>query len=115
MKITKKVWGERWLLHVDSTHTTNVLHLLAYTRCSWHYHRTKYNLFTVISGVVGIATDKGEILLRAGEEALVSPGEMHEFRVYEDSVMVEIMYVEYDDDDIERTNIGGKLAHGDNK
>ena len=109
MKITSKVWGQRWLIHQDSTHTTNALMLEAGHRCSWHSHRTKWNLFVVLSGLVGVVTTKGEVLLREGEEACVPPGEMHEFRVYEDGVMIEIMYVEYDDDDIERESLGGRL------
>ena len=86
------------------------LMLKAGRRCSWHSHRTKWNLFVVLSGLVGVATERGEVLLHEGEEARVPPGEMHEFRVYEDSVMVEVMYVEYDDGDIERESLGGRLS-----
>lgn len=110
MKITSKTWGSRWLIHQDSTHTTNVLMLKAGRRCSWHSHQTKWNLFVVLSGLVGIVTFKGEVLLHAGEEMRVPPGEMHEFRVYKDGAMVEIMYVEYDDDDIERESLGSLLT-----
>lgn len=104
-----KIWGERWCLHQDSTHTTNILKLKADFRCSWHSHKTKWNLFAVISGSVGIKTIDGETILGPGESFTVAPGEMHEFRVHEDSVMVEEMYVEYDDDDIDRENVGGKM------
>lgn len=109
MKITEKIWGERWLMHEDTTHTTNVLHLKKGYKCSLHYHRTKWNLFVVLEGMVGIKTDKGEKMLHVGEEMRIAPGEMHEFRVYEDGVMIEIMYVEYDDDDIERVVLGSKM------
>lgn len=109
MKVTNKIWGQRWLVHQDSTHTTNILHLKEGYCCSWHYHKTKWNLFVVLSGLVGIKTEIGEVFLHAGEEMKIAPGAMHEFRVYENGIMIEIMYVEYDDDDIERKTIGCSL------
>ena len=110
MKATDKIWGKRCVVHQDSTHTTNILWLRAGHRCSWHSHQTKWNLFVVLQGLVGVRTEEGEKLLHLGEEALVAPGKMHEFRVYEDGVMLEVMYVEYDDDDIEREILGGELS-----
>lgn len=106
-----KVWGERWVIHQDSTHTTNLLRLKQGFRCSWHKHQTKWNLFVVIAGRVGIKTVDGETVLGPGEEFTVAPGEMHEFRVHEDGIMIEEMYVTYDDNDIERQHVGGKLTH----
>ena len=107
----KKVWGERWLVRQDSTHTTNLLILKRNTRCSWHSHKTKWNLFVVIEGLVEIVTIDGETLLSPGEEFTVSPGEMHEFRVLEDGMMIEEMYVEYDDNDIDREKPGGIMEN----
>jgi len=78
-------------------------------RCSWHSHQTKWNLFVVIEGSVGIVTADGETVLGPGEEFTVGPGEFHEFRIYKDGSMIEEMYVEYDDDDIDRTKLGGEL------
>jgi mannose-6-phosphate isomerase-like protein (cupin superfamily) len=110
MKRETKVWGERWLIREDSTHTTNILKLKAGFRCSWHKHATKWNLFVVITGVVKIKTADGETTLGPGEEFSVAPGLKHEFIVIEDGVMVEEMYVEYDDADIIRDDAGGKYV-----
>jgi hypothetical protein len=67
-------------------------------------------LFYVLEGIVGIKTSGGTVTLHGGQpEYRVAPGEMHEFQVYEDGIMVEVMYVEYDDDDIERETLGGEL------
>lgn len=109
MKRERKVWGERWVIHEDSTHTTNLLRLKKGYRCSWHKHRTKWNLFVVVQGRVGIVTVDGETLLGPGEEFTVAPGEMHEFHVHEDGCMIEEMFVLYDDNDIERDNVGGSI------
>ena len=105
-----KVWGERWLLRTDSTHSNSYLILRAGTRCSLHRHAAKSNLFVVLSGKVGIKTEDGIVKLGPGEECTVGPGVWHEFRVYEDSTMIEEMFVEYDESDIERKNTGGAFG-----
>ena len=109
MQRTHKVWGERWLIRQDSTHATSFLKLKKNTRCSWHDHQSKYNLFVVLSGKVGIKTEYGEMILTDGQEFTTSPGEWHEFRVYEDSKMIEEMYVLYDESDINREALGSTL------
>jgi len=109
MQHTMKVWGERYLLREDSTHAVSYLRLTANTRCSYHFHKSKSNLFFVIKGKVGIRTEYGETLLTSGQEFTVEPMIWHEFRVYEDSEMIEEMYVNYDESDIERKTLGSKL------
>lgn len=109
MERTAKVWGERWLLRQDSTHAVSYLRLEKNTRCSWHSHVAKYNLFVVLRGKVGIKTQYGEIILTEGQEFTVAPTIYHEFRVYEDSDMIEEMYVQYDEGDIERKDLGSTL------
>jgi len=106
---TLKIWGERYLLRKDSTHAISYLKLKKKTRCSWHKHEQKFNLFFVIKGKVGIKTEYGEIVLTDGQELTVEPGLFHEFRVYEDSLMLEEMFVKYDESDIQRKNLGSKL------
>ena len=41
----------------------------------------------------------------------VEPGLCHEFQVYEDSIVEEIVYVKYDENDIFRTTLGSQLSH----
>jgi len=110
MERTLKCWGERWLIRQDSTHATSYLKLTEGTRCSWHRHAAKFNLFVVLEGRIGIRTDDGEVLLGPGECFTVKPGEWHEFCVYEISKVIEEMYAVYNEEDIERQNQGGKLS-----
>jgi D-lyxose ketol-isomerase len=72
-------------------------------------HAAKYNLFVVLDGKIGIKTEDGETILGPGEEFTVPPGVFHEFRVYESGAMIEEMYVEYEENDIERKDVGGDL------
>ncbi|MDY6834984.1 MAG: hypothetical protein SVY53_09330 [Chloroflexota bacterium] len=97
------------MVRQDSTHATSYLRLKANTRCSWHNHVAKYNLFVVLAGLVGIKTEHGEILLGPGQEFTVGPGEWHEFRVYEDGQMIEEMFVCYDESDINREKLGSVI------
>ena len=115
MRIEKKVWGERWMIREDSVHTTNILNLVKGNRCSWHYHQQKYNLFAVITGKIRIVRGIPETNHRiscdliAGDTFIVSPGIWHEFQVIESGIIVEEMYVQYDDEDIEREKLGGPI------
>jgi len=110
MERCRKVWGERYLLRGDSTHNVSYLDLTNRTRCSWHMHKEKYNLFFLISGKVGIKTEFGETLLEPKQIFTVAPGIWHEFRVYENSQMIEEMYVSYCEEDIQREKLGGELS-----
>ena len=116
MRIEQKVWGERWMVREDSVHTTNILKLKKGFRCSWHRHQCKYNLFAVIKGSVEIIVDEGDdccnykTVLNEGDDFVVAPDTWHEFRVLEDGIMVEEMYVQYDDEDIEREKLGGPIG-----
>jgi mannose-6-phosphate isomerase-like protein (cupin superfamily) len=113
MERTAHVWGERWLIKKDSTNAVAFLKLIKGYRCSWHYHIQKYNLFVVISGKIGVIVEelgsKREMVLETGQSCTIKPGQLHEFRVYENSQVIEIMYVEYDESDIIRENIGGLI------
>ena len=109
MERTQKVWGERWLLRQDATHAVSYLKLKKDTRCSWHFHAQKFNLFVALHGKVGIKTEHGEIVLTEGQEFTVQPGLWHEFRVYENSEMIEEMFVSYDESDITRKELGSVL------
>jgi len=112
---TLKIWGERWLVRQDSTHATAILFLKKGTRCSYHYHQAKYNLFVVLEGKIGIRTQYGEVVLTRGQEFTTAPGEewKHEFRVYEKAVVLEEMFVQYNSEDIIRFGVGGLLNDRD--
>jgi mannose-6-phosphate isomerase-like protein (cupin superfamily) len=114
MNRESKIWGMRWLLRKDSVSAASLLELNEGHRCSWHRHQMKYNLFFVISGKIGIVTEelggvKKETILKDNGIFTVRPGQWHEFRIYADSVVIEIMYVEYDEGDIERKTLGGQI------
>lgn len=114
MEIQNKIWGQRWLIRKDSTSAVSYLSLKKGFRCSWHRHREKFNLFVVLEGKVRIVTEeldriKREIVLEPGQIFTTRPGQWHEFQVIEDSKMVEIMYVEYHESDIERKLVGSQM------
>ena len=109
MQRSHKIWGERWLIHQDSTHAISYLKIKSDYRCSYHFHKSKHNLFVVIKGKVGIKTEYDEVILLAGQEFTVEPMIWHEFRAYRDSEMIEEMYIEYDESDIERKQLGSKI------
>lgn len=103
-------WGERLRTFRTNDLLVTLLFLKAGTRCSWHGHKTAFNQFVVASGKIGVKTDKGyETYLLPKQTFTVEPGVMHEFRVYDDSIVEEIAYVKYDENDIQREKLGGLL------
>ncbi len=117
MEITRKTWGLKFNIFKNDLNEVSFLELDPNSRCSWHTHKTKYNLFFVVEGLVGIKTEfdmdgaktgTGITKLGPHEFFTTSPGERHEFQTYDvPARLIEIMYVRYDENDIERENIGG--------
>jgi hypothetical protein len=68
----------------------------------------------VISGVLRIVTKQFDgkhfVDLTQNEFFTTKPGEMHKFTAIEDSQVIEEMYVEYRESDIQRENTGGKVS-----
>jgi len=119
MEITRKTWGIKYNIFKNDLNEISFLELDPNRRCSWHSHETKYNLFFVAEGEVGIKTEydidggrkeSGVTLLKEHEFFTVSRGEWHEFQTYSGPAkLIEVMYVQYEDKDILRKNIGGLL------
>ena len=107
---THGTWGERLRTFSWDGGIVTILFLKAKTRCSWHLHNRSWNRFICISGKIGVKTDKGYITTLLPKQMFeVEPGVMHEFQVYEDSIVEEIAYTKYDESDIERKDLGSVL------
>ena len=106
-----KTWGERWLLWANDTAEVSLLDLEPQRRCSWHKHQAKYNLFFVVSGKVHIKTENGLAHVHEGQVFTTRPGEFHEFQTTDEAAtMIEVMYVKYDPEDIQRESLGGPVG-----
>jgi len=108
---THGTWGERLRTFKWDGGITTILFLEPNQRCSWHSHKTTWNQFTCIVGEIGIKTDKGYVTRLGPKQTFtVEPGVMHEFQTYEQPTIIEeIAYVEYNEQDIDRTKTGGPL------
>lgn len=114
MERTYKTWGEKWNIFSNDLNEVSVLFLEPNQRCSWHKHQSKYNFFYVAAGEIGIKTEWGVAMVETHEIFTTSPGEWHEFQTYDNTaVVIEIMYVKYDPEDIQREKLGGPLAEED--
>lgn len=110
MERTRKSWGIKNNLFQNDLCEVSILELEANQRCSWHSHRTKFNQFYVIKGLLYIKLEDGVTEVKPGQIFTTSPGEMHEFQTHELPALIqEIMYVRYDPEDIDREQIGGRL------
>jgi D-lyxose ketol-isomerase len=64
----------------------------------------------VIDGYIYIKTESGTATVETNQIFTTRPGEMHEFQTGDSpAVIQEIMFVQYDAEDIQRETIGGPL------
>ena len=80
--------------------------------CSEHYHKHKYNLFYVISGVLELTIwrkgkTKDVTKITAGQTTAVSPGFWHQFKALTPVQCIEICQVLLNEPDIKRRTEGG--------
>lgn len=115
MENIHKVWGERRRIHLDDKNEIDLLYIKKDTFCSTHRHKTKINKFYVVEGKVRIETEFGKIVLNKNEVWVSRPPQKHRFFAEEDSIMIELAYVEegqIDPNDIDRESQGGKVIDG---
>jgi mannose-6-phosphate isomerase-like protein (cupin superfamily) len=110
-----KVWGETSPLF---SHNNVELHYAKINKggyCSKHCHKHKSNRFIVLSGALKVTiwneycdeTLEDVSILGAGEECTVPPGKYHQFEALENCVILEVYWVDLDQNDIVRKNHGG--------
>jgi quercetin dioxygenase-like cupin family protein len=112
MIVQGKVWGHTIPIFCKNNVEVNKLKLNKDHRCSKHVHDSKYNMFYVIDGKIKVSTWKNEyelvdeIILIEDQGTIVSPKEYHRFEVLEDSIILEVYWVELDVNDIDREDVG---------
>lgn len=110
-----KIWGERRRILLDDKNEIDLLYLKKDSFCSTHKHAKKINKFILVSGKVMIETEFGAKVLSPKESFQVIYRTLHRFVALEDSVMIEIAFVEegkIDPKDIEREKQGGRIIDG---
>ena len=111
MERTHKTWGDRVRVHRNDLAEVSYLDLMPNQRCSWHTHKTKFNQFFVVEGEIFIKTDWGLSSVTKGQVFTTRPGEWHEFQTGNfPAKVIEVMYVQYDEADIIRKDLGGPLT-----
>ena len=110
MERTHGSWGDKLNVFRNDLCEVSILELVPQQRCSWHKHNSKWNLFYVLEGELFIKTDHGISRLKEGGFFTTRPGEWHEFQTAsQPAKIMEIMYVRYDAQDIQREKLGGPI------
>lgn len=110
-----KIWGERRRLLLTNQTEIDLLYLNKDHYCSTHKHVKKSNKFFVVEGKVKINTEFGDKILEKNESWTVNAPVKHRFMALEDSVMIELAFVnkgKISPDDINRERQGGKILNG---
>ena len=115
MNVSRKIWGIKHRVFENKQTEIDLLYLEKNSACSVHKHKEKINRFFLIKGKVTIKTDLGEKVLSKNESFDVEAGLVHQFIVNEDSILLEMAFVNkssIDNNDIERLVQGGKFING---
>lgn len=115
-----KIWGETIEIFNKNNVSFHRIKINKGSCCSKHYHDHKHNIFFVESGKIKIQEWKNEYdlvdetILNSGELCSVPPKNYHRFIGLENSIVYEIYYVELDQEDIFREDVG-MSTHKENK
>lgn len=115
MIIQGKVWGHTSPLFNKNNTELHLVHINKGGFCSRHLHKFKFNKFVVISGKLkvtiwkdyGTSTLEDVSIVSAAQECTVPPGNFHKFEALEDTLALEVYWVELNEDDIVRADHGG--------
>jgi len=110
-----KIWGRNEEIFRNESTSINILNLIKGGTCSYHYHKFKSNIFSVISGKLKVHTEIGEHILLPGKNLLVPPLLKHQFEAMEESIVIEVMFVRYNPYDIIRETEGFIQDYGKEK
>jgi cupin fold WbuC family metalloprotein len=111
--IEGKIWGQTQIVHQGDNFSIHLLNIRKGGYCSEHFHKSKWNIFLIISGKleIDIWREKGQIdktILQAKETSEIPPGVWHKFTALENTIAIEIYRVTLDPGDIERRTQGGR-------
>jgi len=97
-----KIWGKNEEIFANDLCSVNILEVRKGGTCSYHNHRAKNNLFYVLSGKLKLHTELGASIIEPGQNFTILAGIKHYFQALEDTKAIEIMFVSYREEDIER-------------
>jgi quercetin dioxygenase-like cupin family protein len=110
-----KVWGLTQEIFNKNNVSINRISINKNSYCSKHCHQYKTNIFWIESGKILVEEWKKEYnlvdktILQKGDCCSIPPNTYHKFTGLEDSIVYEIYYVELDNNDIIREDVGGSI------
>jgi len=116
-----KIWGDTQLVFAHNGIESHRIRYKVGYRSSRHKHHVKWNRFVVLSGRLSIVIFhpqefpsaeelKDETIITAGQITDIPPGVWHQFEILEAGEALEFYWTVLEAGDIERADIGGKMA-----
>jgi quercetin dioxygenase-like cupin family protein len=115
-----KIWGKNILVFNNNNVQINQIYIKKGGRCSKHKHNHKNNIFFVQSGrlLVEQWTTEGLVdstILTSEEKMEISSQVTHRFTALEDTTALEIYYLDIEENDIIREDVGTVIDIDNNK
>ncbi len=103
-KTVEKPWGKFEQFTLNEETTVKLLHVKEGHRLSYQYHLLRSEFWRIVSGKVEVVLDGTRKMLRTGDSIFVPLRAKHRIEGIEDSVVLEIAYGRFDENDIVRVD-----------
>jgi mannose-6-phosphate isomerase-like protein (cupin superfamily) len=113
--IQGKIWGNTECLFDKNNVAVHRIEVNKGYMCSKHYHLHKHNVFYVEKGKLKIEVWQkdydlvDQTIITDGQSTCVTPGLLHRFSALEDTLALEMYFVELDGEDIIRESCGKSI------
>ena len=110
-----KIWGNTESIFDKNNVSIHRIEAKKGYMCSRHYHLHKHNMFYVEKGKLKIEVWQkdydlvDETIITDGQSTSVPPGLVHRFSALEDTLALEMYFVELDGEDIIRESCGKSI------
>jgi mannose-6-phosphate isomerase-like protein (cupin superfamily) len=98
----KRPWGSFELFTLNENCTVKLINVEKGKRLSLQYHSKRSEFWKVVAGKVEVTLDSSKIILGKGETVTIPLGAIHRIKGLKESIILEIAFGEFDEDDIVR-------------
>ena len=108
--LEERPWGRFERFVANNECTVKLIYVDSGKRLSYQYHKKRSEFWKVVSGKLRVTLDGKELILDVGEKIEIPVGAKHRMEGITDSVVLEIAFGHFDENDIVRLDDDYKRA-----
>lgn len=98
----QRPWGSFELFTLNEKSTVKLVNVNSGKRLSMQYHSKRSEFWKVVLGKIEVTLNSAKIILKKGETITIPVGAIHRITGIEDSIILEISFGEFNEEDIVR-------------